>query len=252
MDRNLSPTVTAAFAAVTSADASRPLLTYFDDATGERTELSAATLANWVAKTGNLLTDALGLGAGDTAIVALPTHWQTAAILLGCWSAGLSVSLDGADTAPVAFTSVDRLPHVHADETYALALTPLALPFRPGPPPQTLDYALEVRGQGDHFSGPQISPSMAALAPAVTHSELVEAARTRLLPPGTRVLIDGDAITDPVDWLVAPLLSGASVVLCRNLDPTRIPGRLAAERATLAPVDNPVDHELRDTKQRRP
>ena len=48
-------------------DPTRPLLTWYDDATGERTELSGATLANWVAKTANLLVDGLGLGPGDRA-----------------------------------------------------------------------------------------------------------------------------------------------------------------------------------------
>ena len=33
------------------ADAGRPLVTFYDDATGERVELSVATYANWVAKT---------------------------------------------------------------------------------------------------------------------------------------------------------------------------------------------------------
>lgn len=35
------------------ADSVGPRITYYDDATSERIELSAATLANWAAKTGN-------------------------------------------------------------------------------------------------------------------------------------------------------------------------------------------------------
>ena len=37
--------------------AGRPVVTFYDDATGERVELSAATYANWVAKTAGLLQD---------------------------------------------------------------------------------------------------------------------------------------------------------------------------------------------------
>ena len=85
-------TVDSFFRAVVTADPSRPLLTYYDDGTGERTELSGATLDNWVAKTANLLVDGCGLGPGDRAAVLLPPHWQTAAVLLGCWSAGLSLN----------------------------------------------------------------------------------------------------------------------------------------------------------------
>src|SRR3954447_19312603 len=102
-----------------AADPARPLLTWYDDATGDRTELSGATLANWVAKTANLLVDGCGLGPGDVAAVRLPAHWQTAAVLLGAWAAGLAVDVGGTprsavdattvgSTAGVAFVAVDR------------------------------------------------------------------------------------------------------------------------------------------------
>ena len=42
-----------------------PRITYYDDATGERVELSTATLANWAAKTANLLRDELVRRAGQ-------------------------------------------------------------------------------------------------------------------------------------------------------------------------------------------
>src|SRR6266536_5713875 len=93
------------FDAAVRADPTRPLLTFYDDATGERTELSGATLANWVAKTANLLVDGCGLGPGDRAAVLLPPHWQTAAVLLGCWSAGLVVDTGEVE---VVFTTLDR------------------------------------------------------------------------------------------------------------------------------------------------
>src|SRR5687767_15670802 len=84
-----------------AADPTRPLLTFYDDGTGEWVELSGNTFANWVSKTANLLVDGCGLGPGDTALVAVTPHWQTAAILVGCWAAGLSVESEG----DVAFAS---------------------------------------------------------------------------------------------------------------------------------------------------
>ncbi len=60
-----------------------PRITYYDDATGERIELSTVTLANWAAKTANLLRDELGAGPGSRVAVLLPAHWQTAAVLFG-------------------------------------------------------------------------------------------------------------------------------------------------------------------------
>jgi uncharacterized protein (TIGR03089 family) len=45
--------------------------------------LSTVTLANWAAKTANLLRDELGAGPGSRVAVLLPAHWQSAAVLLG-------------------------------------------------------------------------------------------------------------------------------------------------------------------------
>lgn len=76
-------------------DPTRPMLTFYDDDTGERTELSALTLGNWAAKTANFFRDELGLSPADTILVDLPEHWQTVAILLGAWWAGIGVVLPG-------------------------------------------------------------------------------------------------------------------------------------------------------------
>ncbi|WP_157011798.1 TIGR03089 family protein, partial [Mycobacterium celatum] len=84
------------------ADPVGPRITYYDDATGERIELSAVTLANWAAKTGNLLRDELGAGSGSRVAVLLPTHWQTAAVLFGVWWIGAEVLLGGSWDADVA------------------------------------------------------------------------------------------------------------------------------------------------------
>ena len=54
-------------------DPGQPLVTFYDDATGERTELSVTTYANWVAKTAGVLIDDLGLDAGDRVALDLPT-----------------------------------------------------------------------------------------------------------------------------------------------------------------------------------
>ncbi len=87
------PTPSALLAAALGRDPARPLLTYYDDATGERTELSVATFANWVAKTANLLRDDLGVQPGGLVAVDLPLHWQAAVWLQSCWELGLVVRL---------------------------------------------------------------------------------------------------------------------------------------------------------------
>src|SRR5262249_42609644 len=133
-------TVIAAFAMMTATDATRPLITYYDDATGERLDLSGATLANWVSKTANLLVDGHGLGPGDVVAVRLPPHWLPAAILLGCWSAAVAV---GPSDGEVGFAT--SALDVAAADIYAVSLAPLGAPFRPGPPAGSSDYAVSVR-----------------------------------------------------------------------------------------------------------
>src|SRR3984885_2652344 len=93
------------------ADPVGPRITYYDDATGERIELSGVTLANWAAKTANLLRDELGAGPGSRVAVMLPAHWQTAAVLFGIWWIGAEVVLPTTDTDPadVALCTAARL-----------------------------------------------------------------------------------------------------------------------------------------------
>ncbi len=85
---------TALLDPILAADPAGPRITYYDDATGERIELSAVTLANWAAKTANFLSDEFALVPGARVSVLLPAHWQTAAVLLGAWWAGLEVTLE--------------------------------------------------------------------------------------------------------------------------------------------------------------
>jgi uncharacterized protein (TIGR03089 family) len=227
MTTDKTATVAHAFAATVAARADQPLITFYDDGSGERAELSGATLANWVAKTANLLVDGLGLSPGQRAAVRLPPHWQTAAVLLGCWVAGLTVDLAGGGRAAVAFVADGTEPPL-ADEVYALALAPFGMPFRGSPPTGTADFILEMRPYGDRLPPVAAAPGQVAIAPATTHAELAAPAG---VPVAARVLIDGDRHPEPASWLVAPLLGGASIVLCRHLDPTRLPDRLATERA---------------------
>ncbi|MGI5525571.1 TIGR03089 family protein [Micromonospora sp. CA-259024] len=225
----MADNIARVFADAIATDPTRPLLTWYDDASGDRTELSGATLANWVAKTANLLVDEVGLAPGTPAGVLLPPHWQTAAVLLGCWSAKLSV-VDTPGDVEVLFAAADRLDEAQswpADERYALGLAPLAVPLRQVPP-GFADYVVEVRRHGDHFT-PQPGPGP-------TDEQLLTRAEARAvelgIPPGARVLIDADRHPDPVDWLLAPLTRAATVVLCANLAQGKLPTRLTTEKVT--------------------
>jgi uncharacterized protein (TIGR03089 family) len=239
------------FAAIVAAEPSLPLLTHYDDATGERTELSGATLANWVAKTANMLV----YDGSSHATVWLPPHWQTAAVLLGSWTAGLSVAYgepSGTDS-DVVFASLEAIsagaPYVSADR-YALGLAPMGQPLREVPDGWS-DYISSVRQHGDVFSGPSIAESNVALidpdGTPVSHSALLDRARQRAselgMSPGGRVLVDADAFPYPLDWLLAPLSVGASLVLCTRCDSAALPGRAETEQAVLARLGEPLEGE---------
>ncbi|MBQ1044692.1 MULTISPECIES: TIGR03089 family protein [unclassified Micromonospora] len=225
----MADNIARVFADAIAPDPTRPLLTWYDDATGERTELSGATLANWVAKTANLLTDEIDAAPGDSAGVLLPPHWQTAAVLLGCWSAKLTVT-DAPGPVEVVFVAADRVDEAAgwpAGERYALALDPFALPMRQVPTGYA-DFVTAVRGHGDHFTPyPEGGEGDAALL-ARAQARAAELGLT----PGDRLLVDVTRHPDPVDWLLAPLITGASVVACAHPDPTRLPTRAEAEKAT--------------------
>ncbi|PZM92269.1 MAG: TIGR03089 family protein [Actinobacteria bacterium] len=227
----MADSIARIFTAAVSQDPSRPVLTWYDDAVGERTELSGATLANWVAKTANLLVDGAGLAPGDPVGVLLPPHWQTAAVLLGAWSAGLVVH-ESPDAGPVEvlFAAADRIAEAagwSAGERYALSLAPMAAPLRETPA-GFADYVVEVRGHGDHFTPLGGGPQDAELAKraAARAAELG-------LAPGARVLVDAARYPDPLDWLLAPLAVGGSIVLCGRADPGRLADRAAVERVTV-------------------
>ncbi|KQS73426.1 TIGR03089 family protein [Modestobacter sp. Leaf380] len=237
-------------AAALLRDAAAPLVTHYDDATGERVELSGTTLANWVAKTANLLQDEFDVGPGSTVAVALPVHWQTAAVLLGVWSCGAAVldtaaededRLDGVD---VVLAAQDRLPAIEEhglDELLGLSLHPLGLGMT-GYVGDARDFALEVRVHGDHFAPYQppapSDPGLLLAGLQLTLGGLVETAvelAGRLgLVAGDRVLVDEQAATEagPVAWLLAPLAAGASIVLCRNAHPGGLQHRAETEGVT--------------------
>ncbi len=215
-------------AAALAADPGRPLVTFYDDATGERVELSVATFANWVAKTANLLQDDLSVEPGDRVALLLPAHWQTAVWLLACASVGAVADVAGNPAAAdVVVSGPDTLEAARAcrGERVALSLRPLGGRF-PQPPQGFLDYAVEVPGQGDRFSSPYAGESALIVAGAeysgaeVVEKAVADAPALDLTGPGSRLLsgLPYDTWEGLSAGLYAPLAGGGSVVLCRHLD----------------------------------
>lgn len=214
-----------------AADRMGPRITYYDDATGERIELSTVTLANWAAKTANLLRDELGAGPGSRVAVLLPPHWQTAAVLLGVWWIGAEVVSEA--EADVALCTIDRLAEaddaVTGGEVAVLSLDPFGKPV-PDLPIGVTDYATAVRVHGDQivperFPGPALDGH--------TADEVLAQARESADSLGlgaTDRVMSLSPLTVPT--LVAVLASGASLVQVTNPDPALLTRRRESEKVT--------------------
>ncbi len=240
----MAPTPPALLVAALAADPARPLVTFYDDQTGERVELSVATFANWVAKTANLLVDTLGVVPGDLVVLRLPRHWQTAVWAGACWAVGVVVSPD-ADPATAAVAVCDEgglASALAAPEVVALSLAPMGAPFPPGVlPPRVLDYGREVLGHGDRFAGPLPSaaaPALLAGGRTASAHQVVEDARDLAsgwgLAETGRLLVATalDPVTDLLAGAVVPLARAGSCVLVRHPDDRRLGARAEQERVT--------------------
>src|SRR5690349_12133459 len=106
-------------------DPSSPFVTYYDDATSERTELSVTTFANWISKTANLFTDELMLDAGDAIRFELPPHWLGTVFAGAVLACGLEID-DQAATAVLGPDALATGAAAGARTVMATALHPFA------------------------------------------------------------------------------------------------------------------------------
>lgn len=251
----LADSVAALLAARLGQGGHAPFLTFYDDRTGERTELSHATLENWVAKTANLLVEELELGRGDRVLTALGTHWTAVVVAFACWRAGCCL------------VTVDRHPELLRGPAAAVFVREeelAAAPAGDGPVVvvgaglggrladagvdlgDALPYAEEVLAFGDDFDDPGVTLDDDALVvPGARDGADVRLDQGNLLAAATATETWGLGADDrllcarpahALDGLVlghlGALVAGASVVLAAGA-----PGawrKAADERCTLA------------------
>jgi uncharacterized protein (TIGR03089 family) len=228
-------------------DPARPLITFYDDATGERAELSVTTFATWVAKTANLLRDDLDAQPGGTVAIDLPGHWQAAVWLQASWTLGLHVRVDGPrDATPdVRVTTYDGDPTratAGSGDVVVLGLGLLGLPRRDAAAPAwaTVDYDREIAGHGDRYVPDRpADPDAPALTTADgtwTGAQLTEAAREAQPPPGRALLLTEPlaTLTTVLGGLLVPLVSGCTAVLCRHVDNLLLASRVEQEEVVMS------------------
>jgi uncharacterized protein (TIGR03089 family) len=214
----LVPLIAELLARRVRSDGAAPLLTYYDTDQGVRTELSAVTFANWVAKTSNLLSWELDVSAGDRVelLVAArhPGHWMTLVWALACWQTGLVVTLGRPEGARLVVCGPAYADVEAGDaELVACSLHPFGLGLEPPTPAHVVDYAAEVRIQPDAWSGAPVAADAPAWQDgqrALSQAGLVAGGPTTR----QRLLVrPGDPWGTVRDALVTPLRDGGSTVV---------------------------------------
>ncbi len=243
-----SPRTPATFADALSAqlrlDPARPLVTFYDDATGERIELSVTTYANWVAKTAGLLQDELDIERGALVLVDLPTHWLGAVWLGAVLTLGATVAFDrdragDADLVVCGPESLAELaPRAAEIPVVALSLRPLGARFAEALPAGVIDYGAVVLGQPDSFISydPPAAEDAAVADGAETRTQaevLSDAQTAGTVGSHGRLLTDvNPCAPGGVATLLGPLLAGGGTVWVRHPDESQWAKRYDAERAT--------------------
>jgi uncharacterized protein (TIGR03089 family) len=220
------------------------LLTYYDADTGERTAVPAGELGERAAAVAALLRQGC---RARTAAVRMAPHWQTAAVLLGAWAAGVTVSVEGWATAGLGG------PRPATDAAFVSA--PRARSWLEEPPAAAHRFVVGLR-PGDDVPGgyrdfeAAIGPYAGAAPPPVkvgaddmasvdgtTYGAWREIAagiaEAHGIGRGDRVLIRADSSEQPAGWLLAPLVAGATIVLCAGFDDAQLDEIAAAELVTI-------------------
>ncbi|HIV56552.1 MAG TPA: TIGR03089 family protein [Candidatus Stackebrandtia faecavium] len=242
--------IAALYAAAAASDPARPFITFYDDATGERTELSYLTFDNWVSKTANMLCGGFDCEPEDTAHIDLPTHWLTAAITVGTWRAGLTLT-DAAD-ADVAFhheSDAARLPKTPGTQRCLVSTLPLSIGLRDPEAKaaeqraEAIDFLSDVRGHGDDFMPitPVTQETSALQRPGGedwTQASLIAAASARAdelgISAGQRSMFtDPEYTVAGMDWILVPLVTQGSVVVSMNSNAVDLKARAESENAHL-------------------
>lgn len=233
-------TIGSVLAAQTAALGHQPLLTFYDDRSGERTELSYATYFNWASKAANLLAEELDLARGGSVTVGVTGHWTGAVVTVAAWMVGASVAFGmSAGKTDVLVVSEAGAPG-HAAHPGLLVigggmggrLTTAA----PG-----VAFGDEVLAFGDDYDDPHVSGELAAVDVAgktVSQIDLLHTAAD-VLPSGARALVTSGlgSLAGILEVLVMPIAAGGSVVWCPASAGERLAERRAQERVT---------HVLRD------
>ena len=211
----------------------RPYLTFYDDESGERTELSYATFDNWAAKAANLLAEELGAGAGSRIGLLVDAHWTGAVVAVAAWKIGAVVVLDPVPAAVDVLFVPQAMAPDHSGHA-GLLVQGTGIGGRLSAAVPGLGFGDEVLAFADDYDDPSVGLDLPALAGSsgdVTQGELLRSVEA-LAPGHDRLLSTAPLTTAAIGGvLLAPALGGASVVWCPRTA-ADLAARIAAERVT--------------------
>ena len=208
-----------------------PFLTFYDDTTGEQTELSYATFDNWLSKAANLLSEELGVRPGTRIESRIDRHWTAAVVAAAAWRAGAVVVLGGGGVPPDVLIVPEEEAAAAPVDADRLLVVGAALGGRVSCDPPGVHFGDEVLAFGDHFDDPGVpagDPALEVEGEVFSSAQLLEEAAA-LLEPGGRALSTASLATRQglVEVVVAPAVAGGSVVWCPSPGVTDLRGRAA-------------------------
>ncbi len=187
----------------------RPAVVFNDAGTGERTELSFATLHNWVCKTANLLVDELHVGLGDEVALDVPLHWMVPVLVLATWATGAAVRLEPGGQVTVGHDIDDDGPQ-------ADLLIGSGMGGRPVVDARDALTVTDILRQPDDFVDDPGDPGAWAIQGRRQDSMLDEMLEPA---PGVRILHAGGRVLEETVFAVARTLpAGISLVIARGYD----------------------------------
>ncbi len=216
------PTPPDLLATMLRRDAARPRVTFYEDTPGptqgERIELSAKVLANWVNKAANALQEEFDLGPGSTVRLALPPHWRSLYWALAVWSTGGVVLLDDASADLV----VTDDPDLASRSDPAVLVTLAALARQAAQPAgDAMDEARQLSTYGDQFTAwDEPSPTDPGLRRGGSDTAYESVVPGRDWAPGTRVHTASGDLDEVLATALAAWSLDGSVVLSRGPAPT--------------------------------
>lgn len=222
------------------SDSAKPRITTYDDTDGptrgERIELSARVLGNWVSKAANALQDELDVAPGSVVRLDLPPHWRTAYWALATWSVGGTVSTGGIDE-PSADVLVTTAPEAAGSADCPAVLVTLAGLARAAAvevPPGVMDEARELSTHGDQFA-PWEEPADDDVALVADGERTAYAAVVAPHPSAERRHLTTTSTADFLRACLALWAADGSVVLSRGEAPADVLAERSRTEGALGP-----------------